>query len=56
MGPAILDEFRVAYARVREHDITNSLETAWNWLEGGYQFVPEALQDRVAWWEGPVDP
>ena len=56
IGAAMLDEFRVAHARLREHDITTTPETAWNWLEGGYQLVPEALQDRVAWSEGPVDP
>jgi len=56
IGAAMLDEFRVAYARAREHDIAATPETAWQWLEGGYQLVPEALQDRVIWSEGPLDP
>jgi len=56
IGAAMLDEFRVAYARAREHDIAATPETAWAWLEGGYQLVPEALQDRVIWSEEPIDP
>ena len=56
IGAAMLDEFRVAYARAREHDIAATPETAWQWLEGGYQLVPEALQDQVIWSEGPMDP
>lgn len=56
IGAAMLDEFRVAYARAREHDIAATPETAWQWLEGGYQLVPEALHDRVIWSEGPMDP
>ena len=56
IGAAMFDEFRVAYVRMREHDISATPEVAWGWLQGGYQLVPEALQDRVTWSDEPIDP
>ena len=56
IGGAMLDEFRVAYARARECDVTITPELVWEWLEGGYQLVPEAIDDRVVWSDEPIDP
>jgi cytosine/adenosine deaminase-related metal-dependent hydrolase len=49
IGADMLEEFRVAYARLREDDVQASPETAWAWLEQGWALVPEARQDRVTW-------
>ena len=49
VGADMVDEFRVAYARLREHDVTETPETAWAWLEGGRRLVPETAEDRVTW-------
>ena len=40
IGAAMLDEFRVAYARHREDDVTATPETAWSWLETGWRLFP----------------
>ncbi len=49
IGADMLEEFRLAYVRHREADITASPETAWSWLENGSQFFPEVLDDEVTW-------
>jgi len=49
IGADMLEEFRVAYARLREDDVAASPETAWAWLEQGWALVPDARQDRVTW-------
>ena len=49
IGASMLDEFRVAFARLRESDVTASPETAWAWLEAGWSLVPEARNDVVTW-------
>ncbi len=57
IGSAMLDEFEVAYARAREHDITASPSVVWSWVEQGWSLVPEALSDRVTWsYDGVDDP
>ena len=56
IGAAMLEEFRVAYARLREHDVTATPELPWSWLETGYRITPEAAHDRVTWFAGPIDP
>ena len=56
IGAAMLEEFRVAYARLREHDVTATPELPWSWLETGYRITPEAAHDRVTWFDGPIDP
>ena len=56
IGAAMLEEFRVAYARLREHDVTATPELPWSWLETGYRITPEAAHDRVTWSDGPIDP
>lgn len=56
IGAAMLEEFRLAYARLREHDVTATPELPWSWLETGYRITPEAAHDRVTWSDGPIDP
>ena len=54
IGADMLEEFRIAYARHREDDVTVGPEAAWSWLEGGYELVPEARTDRVRWSYEPM--
>ena len=56
IGAAMLDEFRVAYARLREHDITASPEGPWDWLAQGWELMPEARGDTVRWSYPSADP
>jgi len=56
IGGDMLEEFRLAFARHRESDVTASPETAWGWLEGGWDLVPEARSDVVKWSYAPMDP
>ena len=56
IGADMLDEFRLAYVRHREHDVTASPESAWGWLATGWELFPEALADRVTWTYPVMDP
>ncbi|MFQ5557356.1 MAG: amidohydrolase family protein [Acidimicrobiales bacterium] len=56
IGAAMLDEFRVAYTRHREADVTATPETAWRWLATGWDLFPEALEDRVVWSYDRMEP
>ena len=56
IGGDMLEEFRIAYVRHREDDVTATPSAAWSWLEGGYELVPEAADDRVRWSYEPMDP
>ena len=56
IGAAMLDEFRVAYVRHREDDVTATPETAWSWLEAGWSLFPEARSDTVTWSHDRMDP
>ena len=49
IGADMLEEARLAYVRLREHDITESPETVSEWLQHGYTFFPEAIHDTVRW-------
>ncbi len=49
IGADMLEEFRVAYARLREDDVLATPETPWQWLGQGAALVPEVLDDRVRW-------
>ncbi len=49
IGADMLEEFRLAYVRLREDDVLQSPDTVWGWLENGYALVPEARDDRVRW-------
>jgi hypothetical protein len=56
IGADMLEEFRIAYARHREDDVTATPETAWSWLESGSTIIPEAASDRVLWSYEPINP
>ena len=56
IGADMLDEFRVAFVRAREHDVTATPDDAWAWLDTGYELFPEARDDRVTWTYEPMDP
>ncbi len=47
IGADMLEEARLAYARLREHDVAATPDTVWSWLEEGYRFFPECRNDRV---------
>jgi hypothetical protein len=49
IGADMLEEFRLAYVRLREDDVEASPDTAWSWLTNGYELVPEAADDEVLW-------
>jgi cytosine/adenosine deaminase-related metal-dependent hydrolase len=49
IGGDMSEEFRLAYARLRESDVTASPVVPWGWLLGGYRLVPEAAGDEVVW-------
>jgi len=49
IGADMLEEARLAYVRLREHDVLASPETPWQWLGNGYDLVPEARDDLVTW-------
>ena len=47
IGADMLEEARLAYVRLREHDVSASPDTVWSWLDEGYRFFPECRDDRV---------
>jgi cytosine/adenosine deaminase-related metal-dependent hydrolase len=49
IGAEMLEEFRLAYARLREDDVTAEPGRPWAWLHNGYQLFPEAAEDVVVW-------
>lgn len=49
IGADMLEEARLAYVRLREHDVHESPDTVWDWLKNGYHLMPEAADDRVTW-------
>ena len=56
IGADMLEEFRVAYARHREDDVTATPDSAWEWLAQGWELFPEARSDIVRWSYDPIDP
>ncbi|HEY5662866.1 MAG TPA: amidohydrolase family protein [Ilumatobacter sp.] len=56
IGADMLDEFRLAYVRLREHDVTETPETVWAMLQTNLDLFPEAHRDRVTWSYEPIDP
>ncbi|MDW3221202.1 MAG: amidohydrolase family protein [Acidimicrobiales bacterium] len=56
IGADMLDEFRVAFVKAREHDVTTTPDDVWAWLEPGWSLMPEARDDRVTWNYEPMDP
>ncbi|NNF55985.1 MAG: amidohydrolase family protein [Acidimicrobiales bacterium] len=55
-GGDLLEEFRLAYARLREINVGTSPRQPWSWLEAGWLLVPEARQDRVHWSLREIEP
>ena len=49
IGADMLEEFRLAYVRLREDDVLATPDTVWSWLEAGWSLVPEARSDVVTW-------
>ena len=47
IGADMLEEARLAYARLREFEITETPTTVWSWMENSYELFPEAKNDRV---------
>lgn len=56
IGAHMIETFRLAYALQRSVDVTASPETAWRWLQTGWDLVPEARDDRVTWSYEPMNP
>ena len=56
IGADMFDELRLGYVRLREHDVTETPDTVWRWIETGWNLFPEARGDRVRWSYDPVDP
>ena len=49
IGADMLEESRLAYARLREFNIVETPDTVSQWLNNGYQIFPEAENDTVTW-------
>jgi cytosine/adenosine deaminase-related metal-dependent hydrolase len=56
IGADMIGEFQLAYFKQRERDIHAVPDTAWSWLEHGWDLFPEALGDRVTWSYEPIEP
>ncbi len=56
IGTDMLDEFRVAFVKTREADVTVGPDVAWSWLETNWSLFPEARNDVVTWSYRPMDP
>jgi len=55
IGADMLEEFRLAYARLREDDVLAAPAQPWAWLQNGYRLFPEAAGDVVVWDRGHAD-
>ncbi len=49
IGADMLEESRLAYARLREFNIAETPDTVSQWLKNAYQIFPEAENDVVTW-------
>jgi cytosine/adenosine deaminase-related metal-dependent hydrolase len=56
IGGNMIEEFRLAYVMHRSVDVTVGPDPAWEWLENGWNLVPEARDDKVTWSYDPMDP
>ena len=56
IGADMLDEFRLAFVRHREHDVTVGPDPAWSWLAHNWELFPEARDDTVTWNYPTIDP
>ena len=55
IGADMLEEARLAYARLREIDVTQTPDTVWKWLQTSEKFFPEIVNDTVTWSYDRVD-
>ena len=56
IGANMIESFRLAYALQRSVDVTCGPDTAWSWLETGWDLLPEVREDEVTWSYEPMDP
>lgn len=56
IGADMWDEFRVAFVRLREHDVTETPDTIAAMLATNEALFPEAADDVVTWNYEPMDP
>jgi len=49
IGADMLEEARLAYARLREFDVTETPDTVSQWMQNAYEIFPEAAHDSVTW-------
>ncbi len=56
IGGNVIESFRLAYVMQRSVDVTCGPDTAWAWLETGWELMPEARDDEVTWSYEPMDP
>jgi cytosine/adenosine deaminase-related metal-dependent hydrolase len=56
IGANVIESFRLAYVMQRSVDVTCGADTAWSWLETGWELMPEARNDEVTWSYDPMDP
>jgi len=56
IGSDMLDEFRVAFVKSRESDVTVGPDLAWGWLETNWSLFPEAGDDVITWNYPVMDP
>ncbi len=56
IGSDMLDEFRVAFVKAREVDVTATPDIVWSWLETGWELFPDARNDVVTWNYDVMDP
>jgi cytosine/adenosine deaminase-related metal-dependent hydrolase len=56
IGANVIESFRLAYVMQRSVDVTASPDTAWSWLETGWNLLPACRSDVVTWSYEPMDP
>ena len=56
IGADMIDEFRVAYVRMREDDVTAAPDAAWGMLEVNRDLFAESRNDVVTWNYEDMDP
>jgi cytosine/adenosine deaminase-related metal-dependent hydrolase len=56
IGANMIESFRLAYVLQRSVDVTCGPDTAWSWLETGWDLMPDARDDEVTWSYEPMDP
>ena len=56
IGADMWDEFRLAYVKLRERDVTQTPDTVDRMLDVNTSLFPEAQRDRVTWNYEPMDP